>query len=74
MMPLQSPLEFALSERCFACGAEPGEQCRSNGYDDKKHGTLTFPHFGRVGMPSSRGWSLRVPLTRGNPIATRGQS
>jgi hypothetical protein len=53
-MTLQSPLEFALSVACFACFAPAGWQCRTD------NGELRdWPHFGRVGMPSSRGWSLR---------------
>lgn len=53
-MKLPSPFEFALASPCFACGAQAGCPC-VNG-----HGEAVHPHFGRAGMPSGRGWVLRV--------------
>jgi hypothetical protein len=50
---------FALETPCFACGAAAGERCRSEFWSD---GYTQYPHFGRAGMPSSRGWAL-VALT-----------
>jgi hypothetical protein len=64
MMLSQRPLSFALSERCFVCLAPPGEQCRSDSGEPRM-----YPHFGRVGMPTSRGWSLR--MTALGPMAIR---
>lgn len=65
----QPPLEFCLSVQCFACGAARGERCRSSVYDNKKHGTRQYPHFGRVGMPRARGW--RLEMGEDGPTALR---
>lgn len=56
---LLPPVEFARAHTCAICEAEPGEDCHDRDADGKIR-PRDLPHFGRPGIPRSRGWRLSV--------------